>query len=148
MSGNDSYQFVDTNLLVYAHDRSAGIKQQQSQTLLQTLWEAKTGCLSIQVFQEFYIIITRKVANPLSSAQASQIISHLGAWRIHSPNTTDIQQAIDIQGRYQVSFWDAMILQSAIRLGCSTVWSEDLSAGQHYGTVVVSNPFEMNLEGE
>jgi len=66
---------------------------------------------------------------------------NLSAWRIHSPTVTDTQLAIDIQMRYSLSFWDAMIIQSAVRLGCDTVWSEDMNTGQRYENVLVANPF-------
>lgn len=144
MSDDVAYQFVDTNVLVYAHDNSAGIKRQQAQHLLQNLWESETGCLSIQVLQEFYVAVTRKVAKPLPAAQVSQIIDDLSTWQIHSPTIQDIRQAIAIQARYDVSFWDAMIIRSAARHGCVTLWSEDLNAGQLYERVRVMNPFDMS----
>jgi predicted nucleic acid-binding protein len=137
----DDYQFIDTNILVYAHDVSAGAKHEQAKTLLQSLWASRMGCLSIQVLQEFFVTITRKVPKPLPPQHAAQIIADLSVWRIHSPTAEDVIQAIDLQTRYQTSFWDSMILQSARRLNCKTVWSEDLSAGQMYYTVQVENPF-------
>jgi predicted nucleic acid-binding protein len=90
MSDNVTNQFVDTNVLVYAHDNSAGLKHEQTQNLLRSLWESGLGCLSIQVFQEFYVTVTRKVANPLAPEQASQIISNLSTWQVHSPTVDDI----------------------------------------------------------
>lgn len=142
MSANPGYQFVDTNVLVYAHDRSAGIKHEQAKELLQKLWETEKGCLSIQVLQEFYVTITRKVTKPQTAEQASQIIASLGKWRIHSPTVNDVQEAIEIQSRYGISFWDAMIIRSAVCLGCGALWSEDLNTGQRYVSVTVSNPFD------
>ena len=142
LSDGATSQFVDTNVLVYAHDSSAGSKHKQAQNVLRNLWESEQGCLSIQVLQEFYVTVTRKVARPLSPEQASQVIVNLGAWQVHSPSVTDIQEAIAIQTRYNLSFWDAMIIQSAVRLGCDTLWSEDLNTGQRYAGVEVINPFE------
>jgi predicted nucleic acid-binding protein len=141
MSDRPVHQFVDTNILVYAHDRSAGDKHNTAQALLHTLWESQLGCLSIQVLQEFYVTVTRKVTKPLSPEYAIQIITDLGRWRIHSPAVEDIQGAVDIQMRYGISFWDAMIVRSATRLSCQTLWSEDLNAGQRYENVLVVNPF-------
>lgn len=138
----EGYQFIDTNILVYAHDVSANVKHDQAKTLLQSLWKSRMGCLSIQVLQEFFVTMTRKVPKPLSTSAASQIISDLSVWRIHSPTTDDVIQAIDLQTRYHTSFWDAMILQSARQLKCKTLWSEDLSAGQTYYSVQVQNPFD------
>lgn len=137
----NDYQFIDTNILVYAHDVSAGTKHEQAKTLLQSLWTSRMGCLSIQVLQEFFVTITRKVPKPLPALHASQIIADLSVWRVHSPTAEDVIQAIDLQTRYQTSFWDSMILLSARQLNCKTVWSEDLSAGQSYYSVQVRNPF-------
>jgi predicted nucleic acid-binding protein len=134
-------QFVDTNVLVYAHDRSAGAKHLRARALLAELWDSQTGCLSIQVLQEFYVNITRKVARPLDPTEARQIVADLGHWRVHSPTVNDVLDAIMLQQRHGLSFWDAMIVTSAIQLGCATVWSEDLNAGQDYDGARVANPF-------
>lgn len=141
MSVQPGLQFVDTNVLVYAHDTSAGIKRDRAARLLEALWESRLGCLSIQVLQEFYVNITRKVAQPLESGAASQILADLSVWRVQTPEVRDILAAIELQHRYRLAFWDALILQSAARLGCEIVWSEDLNAGQIYGGVQVVNPF-------
>lgn len=140
MSANP-LQFVDSNVLIYAHDHSAGVKRERALALLKELWEDRAGGLSIQVLQEFYVNITRKVPQPLSSDVAAQIIADLSTWQIHRPDTNDILEAIRLQTRLQFSFWDAMILTSARRLECETVWSEDLNVGQVYEGVVVRNPF-------
>jgi predicted nucleic acid-binding protein len=80
-------QFVDTNVLIYAHDRSAAAKHGRAHALLTGLWDNQAGCLSIQVLQEFYVNITRKVARPLDYATARQIVADLGSWRIHFTQT-------------------------------------------------------------
>lgn len=141
MSTGQNLQFVDTNILVYAHDASAGSKHDRAVELLEELWESRNGCLSVQVLQEFYVSITRKVAHPLDSSAAAQILADLSVWRVHVPEAADVLAAIELQRRYGVSFWDAMILQSASRLGCGIVWSEDLNPGQDYDCVRVVNPF-------
>jgi len=133
-------QFIDTNILVYAFDRSAGKKHALAARLVEQCWEDENGCLSIQVLQEFYVTITRKILKPLEYQAARQIVSDLANWRIHTPDTSDLLKAIDMQNTYQLSFWDAMVLQSATRLGC-TLLSEDLSHGETYGEVQVVNPF-------
>jgi len=135
-------QFVDTNILIYAHDRSAGVKHDRARALLLDLWQDRAGGLSIQVLQEFYVNVTRKVARPLSPESAAQIIADLSVRQIHRPDTNDILEAIRLQTRLQLSFWDAMILTSARRLGCATLWSEDMSHGQQYEGVTAINPFE------
>ena len=118
MSAGQDYQFVDTNILIYAHDTSAGAKRDRAVWLLEELWESRSGCLSVQVFQEFYVNITRKVAHPLESSAAAQILADLSVWRVHASEVRDVLAAIEIQRRYGIAFWDAMILQSAARLGC------------------------------
>jgi predicted nucleic acid-binding protein len=134
-------QFVDTNVLIYAHDVSAGRKHILARDLMRQLWESGKGCLSVQVLQEFYVNITRKVANPLASDTAIRVIADLATWQIYRPGVEDVLDAIRLQDQYQTSFWDAMILVSAIQSGCDKVWSEDLNTGQIYDTVTVSSPF-------
>jgi predicted nucleic acid-binding protein len=141
MSEPRDLQFVDTNILIYAHDRSAGVKHTRARELVRELWQSGEGCLSIQVLQEFYVNVTQKVAKPLTPDVAVQIIGDLSAWQVHRPSVEDILDAIVLQRRYPISFWDAMIVASAIQLGCQTLWSEDLNPGQVYGTVTVTSPF-------
>ena len=141
MSESSHLQFVDTNILIYAHDHSAGEKHVQARDLIRRLWHSGEGCLSIQVLQEFYVNATQKVAKPLTPDVAARIITDLQVWQVHCPGVEDILDAIRLQERYQISFWDAMIVASAIQLGCQTIWSEDLNPGQVYNTVTVTNPF-------
>jgi len=142
MSEPRDLQFVDTNILIYAHDRSAGEKHTRAREQIRALWRSGNGCLSIQVLQEFYVNVTQKVAKPLTPDAAAQIINDLSVWEIHRPGAEDVLDAIRLQVRYQISFWDAMIVASATQLGCRTIWSEDLNSGQVYGTITVANPFE------
>jgi predicted nucleic acid-binding protein len=141
MSEARSLQFVDTNILIYAHDVSAGQKHTQAKELLHDLWQSEEGCLSIQVLQEFYVNVTRKVDKPLSAEAAAQIIADLSVWQVQCPGIDDVLDAIHLQRRYQISFWDAMILASALQLGCQVLWSEDLNPGQIYGDLQVRSPF-------
>ncbi len=134
-------QFVDTNVLVYAHDASAGAKHQRAATLIEELWKTGNGCLSLQVLQEFYVAVVQKVAKPLQPEAASGIISDLSHWDLHVPHINDVLMAIAIHQRFKLSFWDAMIIQSAKKLGCEVIWSEDFTAGQSYNGVKVLNPF-------
>jgi predicted nucleic acid-binding protein len=141
MSERRASQLVDTNILVYAHDQSAGAKHDQARDLVRDLWKSGEGCLSIQVLQEFFVTVTRKVAKPLSSEIAAQVIADLSVWPVHCPEVDDVLAAIRLQDRYRISFWDAMIVASAVALGCETIWSEDLNAGQLYEGVAVQTPF-------
>lgn len=141
MSAEAGRQFVDTNVLVYAHDTSAGDKHVQARQLLAELWSSGNGCLSIQVLQEFYVTITRKVSRPLEPETARQRVEDLGYWLIHSPTADDVVEAIRLHQSARLAFWDAMILTSASKLGCGTLWSEDLNASQTTAGVTIKNPF-------
>jgi predicted nucleic acid-binding protein len=139
MSGN--LRFVDTNIVVYAHDQTAGDKRDRARSLLAELWESGEGCLSVQVLQEFFVTVTRKVPKPLDAPSAAAIIADLSHWHVHSPGPEDVLSAIDSHRRQGISFWDAMIVCSAASLGCTTLYSEDLHPGQQYEGVRVRNPF-------
>jgi predicted nucleic acid-binding protein len=139
MSGNR--QFVDTNVLVYAHDVTAGDKHSRARALVEELWETREGCLSVQVLQEFFVTTTRKIPKPLDVPAARRIIDDLAHWHMHAPAAGDVLGAIGIHQRTGASFWDAMILRSAKELGCQLLHSEDLNPGQQYEGVQVRNPF-------
>jgi predicted nucleic acid-binding protein len=134
--------FVDTNVLVYAYDCSAGDKHTVSAQLIEQCWKNENGCTSMQVLQEFFITVTQKINKPLDEQTARQIVADLAHWRLHIPDVSDLLQAIDYQQNYQLSFWDAMIVQSAAHLGCAQLLSEDLNHGQRFGEVQVMNPFK------
>ncbi|MFN2140485.1 MAG: PIN domain-containing protein [Candidatus Promineifilaceae bacterium] len=146
MSAESGPQFVDSNVLVYAYDSTAGEKRVQAGELLRTLWADRNGRISIQVIQEFYFTVTGKLQRPLPQAEAALIVGDMGHWPVHSPRVADVLSAIRLQERYQISFWDAMIVCSAQQLGCGVLWSEDLNAGQRYGDVKVRNPFASAAE--
>ena len=133
--------FLDTHILVYAYDRSAGQKHALAVQLMEGCWKNENGCISIQVLQEFFVTVTRKITTPLDDQTARQIVADLAQWRLHTPKASDLLQAIDLQRDYQLSLWDAQIVQSAAGLGCSQLLSEDLNHGQMYGEVQVINPF-------
>lgn len=139
MSGNRT--FVDTNVLVYAHDVTAGDKHDRARALLEELWDTREGCLSVQVLQEFFVTTTRKIPKPLEASAAGQVIDDLALWHVHAPAARDVLAAIGIHQQTGASLWDAMIIRSAQELGCQTLYSEDLNPGQAYMGVRVSNPF-------
>jgi predicted nucleic acid-binding protein len=138
MSGNR--RFVDTNILLYAHDDSAGSQQARARTLVEQLWESRDGCLSVQVLQEFFVNVTRKIAKPVSAETAKEIVADLSHWHLHVPAADDVLGAIGIHQRTGISFWDAMIVRSAAEMGCDVLYSEDLNVGQDYFGVHVENP--------
>ena len=136
-----NFQFVDTNVLVYAHDVTAGDKHSRARALVEELWETREGCLSVQVLQEFFVTATRKIPKPLGTPAAMRIIDDLAHWHVHAPAAGDVLAAIGIHQRTGASFWDAMILRSARELRCQTLHSQDLNPGQQYDGVQVRNPF-------
>ncbi len=134
--------FVDTNILVYAHDRSAGKKHERARGLVEQLWTTSEGALSTQVLQELCINLRRKMANPFSQEEVREVIQDYLRWRVVVNTPESVLQALDIEARHKISFWDALILQAAESSGASVVYSEDLSSGQKYGAVLVVNPFK------
>jgi predicted nucleic acid-binding protein len=133
-------EFVDTNILCYAHDVSAGRKHDVSTDLLERLFLEKTGALSIQVLVEFYAVVTRKFH--ATSQVAEEAIEGYSLFRIHRPDYSSIVAAIHCQRRHKLAWYDAMVLNSAIEMGCSVLWSEDFSDGQRFSNLVVRNPFK------
>jgi predicted nucleic acid-binding protein len=132
--------FVDTNILVYAHDRSTGIKHQRAQELLEQLWASGLGVLSTQVLQELCINLRRKVNRPLPVQELRLLIRDYSTWEIVINTSESVLQALEIETRYKTSFWDALIIHAAESSGASTLYSEDLAAGQRYGALQVVNP--------
>lgn len=142
MSG--SPEFLDTNVLVYAHDASAGLKRERAIELVRQLWESRRGCLSVQVLQEFYVAATGKVRKPLPQDVALSIVRDYSSWPTYCTRPGDVVRAIEIHKQHNISFWDALIVVGAVRLGCAILWSEDLNPGQVYEGVTVRNPFAEN----
>ena len=141
MSAEPARDFVDANILVYAFDASAGKKRMAAEQLLARLWETGTGCLSVQVLQEFFVTVTRKVAQPLSVDEAADRIRELTTWKVFAPTADDVLAAIALHKQANVSFWDAMIVQAAAESGCDTLWTEDLNDGQMLRGVRIRDPF-------
>ena len=141
MSDSAGREFVDANVLVYAFDASAGAKRDAAKVLLERLWSSETGQLSVQVLQEFFVTVTRKVARPLPGREAEDRVRELTAWRIFTPGADDVLAAIGVARAAKVSFWDAMILHAASESGCDVCWTEDLNDGQVWRGVNIRNPF-------
>jgi predicted nucleic acid-binding protein len=138
MKGNT---FIDTNILIYAYDVDAGVKHRVAAALLKQLWEEETGVLSTQVIQEFYVNVTRKIPSPLTPAQARGLISVYFAWTVVINGTETIRRASEIEERYRLSFWDALIVAAAVQADVDQVISEDLKAGETFEGVRIVNPF-------
>jgi len=132
--------FVDTNVLIYAHDVAAGTKHQIAKMLLRELWSERAGVLSVQVLQEFYVNVTRKIATPLSKDSARQVVSSYAIWSTET-TSSEISAAFRIEDESRISFWDALIVSSALKSGAARILSEDFNAGQRFAGIVVENPF-------
>ena len=133
--------FVDTNVLVYAHDSSAGEKYEKAKSLVRKLWTERTGVVSTQVLQEFYVTVRKKVLHPGDISNAKRWLSHYVNWHVIENDGSAVLQAIDVEQRYQLSFWDALIVQAANRADTPLLYSEDLNHDKRYGAVRVENPF-------
>jgi predicted nucleic acid-binding protein len=132
--------FVDTNILVYAHDRSAGLKHKRARQLVEDLWESGRGVLSTQVLQELCVSVRRRASRPLSVEEIRRLVQNYLSWEIVVNTPASVIQALDIEARHKISFWDALIIQAAESAGVATLYSEDLAAGQRYGSVRVVDP--------
>ena len=133
--------FVDTNLLVYAYDSSAGKKWRTSLEVLSSLWIHRTGVISTQVIQELFVSVTQKVKNPIPPEAAKEIVSDLLRWPLVVNDGKNILRAVDLQVRYHFSFWDSLILQAAIASKSEFLLSEDFQSGQVVESVTIFNPF-------
>ena len=133
--------FVDTNILVYAHDLDAGAKYEQAAALVSDLWESRNGFLSTQVLQEFYVTLTRKVSSPLSKLEARKLLQKYSNWNVVLNDPSMISQASEIEESYNISFWDALIVSAAYSQNVPTILTEDLTHGQIIEGILIENPF-------
>jgi predicted nucleic acid-binding protein len=140
-SGRGDMAFVDTNVLVHSYDADAGDKHVAARSLIAELWRSRAGCLSAQVLQEFYVTVTRRVPRPLARPAAREVIETYAAWPVHRPEVDDVLAASKLEERLKMSFWDALVVVSAQRLGARTLFSEDLQSGRRIGELEVVNPF-------
>lgn len=132
--------FVDTNILVYAHDADAGPKRVRAERILRELWDSGTGRLSVQVLQEFYVSATHKLATPLAQVSAREVVSSYGCWVREATTAETVTRAIDVAALAQISFWDALIVASAEQADAIQIYSEDLHAGQTIVGITIVNP--------
>lgn len=133
--------FLDTNVLIYAHDVTQRAKHDRAGKLVEQLWSTGVGVLSTQVLQELCVNLRRKIAQPVSIDEVRRIIEDYLNWEVVVNTPDSVLQALEIEARYKISFWDALIVQAAETAGATVLYSEDLAAGQTYGGVSVVNPF-------
>ena len=133
--------FVDTNVLVYAHDLDAGEKRRMAAAQLERLWDEQAGALSVQVLQEFFVNATRKIAKPVATAQAREIIRLYRAWVRQDTSADTVLRATEIAELAHLCFWDSLIVAAAEEVGCEELLSEDMGHGQQIAGVRIVNPF-------
>lgn len=133
--------FIDTNVLVYAHDRSGGTRRDQARSVLLELWDQRQGVLSTQVLQEFYVTVTRKLARPVAKSAARRVVAAYAAWPVQTVSAGDVLEASELEERHRLAFWDALIVVSAQRCGAERLLSEDMQHGRTLLGVRIENPF-------
>jgi predicted nucleic acid-binding protein len=138
--------FVDTNVLVYAEDRDAGRKHEIARDLILQLWTDRAGVVSVQVLQELYVTLTRKVRKTLSAGKALEIVREYLTWRVVENTGSLLVEAVGVQQKAGLSFWDASIIAAGLAAGCDRLYSEDLNAGQRFGALEIVNPFARGAE--
>lgn len=136
--------FIDTNVLVYAHDRGEGAKHDTAVAVLDKLWRDRTGVLSTQVLQEFYSVVTRKRPRKMSSAKARKRIMAYSEWCAVNTNTELLVSASVLEETHSLQWWDALIVAAALRSGAETLLSEDMQHGRKFEEMTVRNPFVEN----
>ncbi len=132
--------FVDTNVLIYAHDVDAGEKHETAKSVLRELWSGRSGVLSMQVLQEFYGNVTRKIPRPLSKQSARLVVNSYAIWCVEAA-PGDFATAFQIEDESRIGFWDALIVASALKSGANRILSEDLNARQTIAGIRIENPF-------
>lgn len=132
--------FVDTNVLVYAVD-TAETRRVAARERLDALWASRSGVLSTQVLQEFYVVSTRKLAKPLSRRSGREIVDAFRAWPTVTVDINVILAASQLEERHRLSFWDALIIEAARVAGATTLLTEDLQHGSRVAGVRIEDPF-------
>jgi predicted nucleic acid-binding protein len=135
--------FVDTNVLVYSRDASEPQKLEQAMAWMAHLWSTKTGNLSYQVLQEFYITVTAKLQPGLDPENARKDVRSLLAWHPIVVNDRVLENAWIIQDRFLISWWDALVVSAAQLADCQYLLTEDLQENQEFGSLRVTNPFHV-----
>jgi predicted nucleic acid-binding protein len=131
--------FIDTNVLVYAHDVDAGKKHDRAKSLVTEVWRSEPlPWISVQVLQELLVSLRRK---EVPFAETRDTVEDYARWRVVQNTVQIVKIGLNEMERWQLSFWDALILAAARQAGATQVWSEDFSDAQDYGGIRVVNPF-------
>ncbi len=132
--------FLDTNILVYAA-AGRGPEASKMRRALDLISSEDFG-LSAQVLQEFYVTVTRKIQVPMTPVEAVDWIENLEVFPCVTIDSSLVKLAVEASERWRLSYWDGAILVAAELLGATTLFSEDMSHGQRYGSVQVIDPFQ------
>jgi len=132
--------FIDTNVLVYAHDPDEGAKHTTALKILDDLWQTGTGVLSTQVLQEFYSVVTKKRPG-MPKVDARERMADYGEWCSMDTNPQLLVSASLLQENHKLQWWDALIIEAAMRSGAKTLLSEDMQHGRKFGLLTIRNPF-------
>ena len=133
--------FVDSNVLVYAHDGDAGEKQRRAADQLRVLWKSGLGRLSTQVLQEFYVNVAQKIKRPLARGLARELVRNYGVWVEFAITPSTVVRASEISEAWKLAFWDGMIVAAAEQNAAEQLLSEDFNPGQVIAGIRVVNPF-------
>jgi predicted nucleic acid-binding protein len=131
--------FLDSNILVYAEDSAAPVKQKKAIDLIVEHGSKRTGVVSLQVLGEYFFAATRKIH--LDPGTARSQVEFYSRFHLVEPTVSDVLAAIDLHRLHRFSYWDSLILQCAIRSGCRVLLSEDMQHGQEFNGVKIVNPF-------
>ena len=141
MTAERDLAFVDTNVLMYAFDKNSSPKKRAAQRLINQLMDEDRLRVSTQVLQELFVTLTRKVNQPCSNDEALAVLEDLTAWPLMAVDYAAIRAAVRLAGQAKLSFWDALVVVAAARIGAAVLYTEDLNHGQEILGVRVSNPF-------
>lgn len=133
--------FVDTNILLYAHDAGAGEKRRCSADLLRQLLKSGDGVVSSQVLMEFFVNAMRKTSPPLASEDATRVVETYAPWVVAPTSATTVLSALGLRQAHQLSPWDALIVAAALETNCDRLLTEDLQHGQVIEGLEIVNPF-------
>jgi predicted nucleic acid-binding protein len=134
--------FVDTNVLLYADDDSAGHKRDRARELIREVTRDRTGVLSLQVLQEYFAVATKKLKIPADGARRRiELLSQLDVVIL---GVEDLFSAVDLHRLHQFSIWDALVIRAALNGGCRLLYSEDLQEGRRIDGLEIVNPFKVS----
>lgn len=138
--------FVDTNVLLYAHDESAPVKRPRAQAWLEHLWHERLGRMSMQILSEYYVNLKRMAGTRLTTQEAWESASNYFAWKPLQADEALLRRAREIEQRYRINWWDCMVVGAAQAQDCDLLLTEDLQDGASFGNVKVRSPFTLSVE--